>query len=105
MCPNISPDTTSLLEARIRVPQHVVYRTFPTETVVLNLQTGKYHGLNVTAGSILEALENAPCMRDAAAGVAERYDQPQAVVEKDMCELCHLLLDRGLIEIDDSPAI
>jgi hypothetical protein len=94
------PDTSPLPAARISVPQHVVYRTFPSETVVLNLQTGKYHGLNATAGRMLEALEKAPSVSDAAAAVAERYEQSQAVVEKDMCELCRLLLDRGLLEID-----
>lgn len=86
------------------MPQHVVYRSFPSETVVLNLNTGKYHGLNATAGVMLDALVKAPCLRDAAATVAGSYEQPQAVVEKDMCELCHLLLDRGLVEIDGGPA-
>jgi hypothetical protein len=98
------PDTSSLLTSRIKIPQHVVYRSFPSETVVLNLQTGLYHGLNATAGSMLEALERASCLRDAAAAVAEEYEQPQTVVEQDMCELCNVLLARGLIERDgDSP--
>lgn len=80
----------------------MVYRRLPTETVVFNLQTGKYHGLNATAGNMLETLEQASCLRDAAAG---EYGQPQAVVEQDMCELCEGLLARGLIELDgDSPA-
>lgn len=104
MSRNTMSDTSSLPAARIRVPQHVVYRSFPSETVVLNLQTGKYHGLNATAGRMLDALEHAPCVRDAAAAVADGFEQPQGVVQKDMCELCRLLLDRGLIEIDGSPA-
>lgn len=103
MSPDTMSDISSLPEASIRVPQHVVYRSFPSETVVLNLNTGKYHGLNATAGRMLDALQKAPCVRDAAAAVAEGYEQPQDVVEKDMCELCRLLLDRGLIEIDGDP--
>lgn len=104
MFPNTKQDTSLLPESRVRVPRHVVYRSFPSETVVLNLNTGKYHGLNATAGRMLDALEKTPCMRDAATAVAESYEQPQAVVEKDMHELCCLLLDRGLIEIDGGPA-
>jgi hypothetical protein len=92
-----------LSQAKIKVPQHVVYRSFPSETVVLNLQTGKYHGLNPTAGRMLDALVKASCMREAAAAVADGYGQPQDVVEKDMREICRLLLDRGLIEIDGGP--
>ncbi len=98
------PNITSLLDARIRVPQYVVHRSFPSETVVLNLHTGKYHGLNATAGHMLEALEKAPSVREAAAAVAGNYGQSPAAVEKDMCELCEQLLDRDLVEIDGDPA-
>jgi hypothetical protein len=90
--------------SRIAVPQHVVYRHFPSETVVFNLQTGQYHGLNATAGSMLAELERAVCLRDAAAAVAAEYMQPPAIVEQDMRELCDALLARGLIEFDGEPA-
>ena len=103
MSPNATTDAASLSAAKIKVPQHVVYRTFPTETVVLNLHTGRYHGLNTTAGRMLEALEQALCVRDAAAAVADDYKQAASVVEKDMCALCELLLARGLVEIDGGP--
>jgi predicted urease superfamily metal-dependent hydrolase len=93
------PSIASLPTSRVRVPSHVVYRSLPSETVVLNLQTGKYHGLNPTAGSMLEALQQASCVRDAAAVVAGEYGQPQTKVEQDMCELCNGLLARGLIEL------
>jgi hypothetical protein len=94
----------SLPTSRVRLPQHVVYRRLPTETVVFNLQTGRYHGLNATAGSMLEALERASSVHEAATVVAGEYAKPQAVVERDMCVLCDGLLARGLIEFDgDSP--
>ena len=98
------PGAHVLPATRIAVPQHVVYRHFASETVVFNLQTGQYHGLNATAGSMLAALEQAACLRDAAAAVAEEYGQPPAIVERDMCELCDALLARGLIEFDGEPA-
>jgi hypothetical protein len=98
------PINASLLAARIVVPQHVVYRGFPTETVVLNLQTGMYHGLNATAGRMLEELERAACVADAVEVLAGVYDQPPEVVERDACELCRSLLERGLIEVDGGSA-
>jgi Coenzyme PQQ synthesis protein D (PqqD) len=101
---NSMPNPTSLPTSRIRVPEHVVYRRFPSETVVLNLQTGKYHGLNATAGSMLEALGQASCVRDAATAVAGEYAQPQTTVEQDMSELCSALLARGLVELDGDSA-
>jgi hypothetical protein len=104
MTPDTVPSAASLPTANIKVPQHVVYRSFPAETVVLNLQTGKYHGLNATAGDMLEALERAASLREAAAAIAKEYDQPRELVERDMCELCNTLLERGLVEVDGGAA-
>lgn len=104
MTPDTVPSTSSLLTSNVAVPQHVVYRSFPTETVVLNLETGKYHGLNATAGQMLDALEQAACVRDAAVALSERYEREQSAIEQDLCELCQALLERGLIETDGSPA-
>ena len=103
MAPETVP-TPALLSAKVKVPQHVVYRSFPSETVVLNLETGKYHGLNATAGRMLEALVQAPCVRDAAALLGDSYEQARSVIEQDLCTLCQSLLQRGLIETDDQPA-
>ncbi len=89
----------SLLDVRVLVPQHVVYRSFPTETVMLNLQTGRYHGLNPTAGEMLDAMAKASSVRVAAADAASSYDQPESTIQRDMCELCRVMLDRGLIEV------
>jgi hypothetical protein len=100
MIPKTVPSTSSLLASKVKVPQHVVYRSFPAETVVLNLQTGKYHGLNATAGRMLDALGQADSVRDAAATLAASYKQDQSVIERDLCELCQSLLERGLIETD-----
>jgi Coenzyme PQQ synthesis protein D (PqqD) len=104
MASKTMPSASTLPTSRIRVPEHVVYRGFPSETVMLNLQTGRYHGLNATAAGMLEALERTSCVHDAAAAAAGEYAQPQATVERDMCELCNALLARGLIELDGESA-
>jgi hypothetical protein len=101
MTPETMPDTALPESANIKMPQHVVYRSFPTETVVLNLETGKYHGLNATAGKMLETLERAPSFGAALASISAGYEQSADVLERDMRELCGVLHKRGLIEIDD----
>jgi Coenzyme PQQ synthesis protein D (PqqD) len=90
----------ALLQASVTVPQHVVYRSFPTETVLLNLQTGTYHGLNPIGGRMLEALERTTSVRAAAAELAERYARAPDTIERDLCELCDALRERGLIEVN-----
>jgi hypothetical protein len=91
-----------LLSARMRLPQHVVYRSFVAETVVLNLRTGKYHGLNPTAGRMLDALATAPKAGVVAPELAQEYGVEPAKVESDLLALCQGLLERGLIEIVDA---
>jgi hypothetical protein len=86
--------------ARVRVPGEVVYRSFPAETVLLNLTTGTYHGLNPTAGRMLDALERSTNIAAAAAAIAAEYGQLPALVERDMRELCAALAARGLVEVD-----
>jgi hypothetical protein len=85
-------------ELRVRVPRHVVHRDFPAQTVILNLETGKYHGLNPTAGHMLSALETEETVAAAAKVVATKMNMPIADVERDLCELCFSLIQRGLVE-------
>jgi hypothetical protein len=93
-----------LLDARVRVPRTVVFRDFPTETVVLNLDTGRYHGLNPSAGRMLEAMSKAATVREAARQVAVEYEELAATVEIDICRLCRTLLERGLVEVEQDGA-
>lgn len=92
-------EARELLAARVRVPQHVVFREFPAETVVLNLQTEQYHGLNPTAGVMLTELGRSASVAEASAAVARRFGRSADEVRGDVLSLCAQLLDRGLIEI------
>jgi len=100
----MADDTISLRDSftgvKVVVPQHVVHRNFPAETVVLNLQTGKYHGLNPTAGAMLDALARNGSIEEAGAEVADQYELETETVEEDIRRLCASLLERGLIELD-----
>lgn len=96
-----SPTTSELLTARVRLPQHVVHRSFVAETVVLNLHTGQYHGLNPTAGRMLEAIEAAPTVAATVPELAGEYGVEQEQIERDLLALVNGLLERGLIEIVD----
>ena len=103
MTPNpLTTDPDTLLNACLRLPQHVVHRSFVAETVVLNLQTGKYHGLNSVGGRMLEVVNEAPTVRQAAELIAEEYGQDPGAIEADLVAFCRDLLDRGLLEAADT---
>lgn len=93
-------NNAAILAGEAHIPDHVVYRAFVQETVVLNLQTGQYHGLNPTAGRMFELLDRGPTVQDAARQIAEEYDKPLAEVEDQLCKIVARLLDRGLIELN-----
>ncbi|MEA2286955.1 MAG: hypothetical protein QOJ21_2998 [Solirubrobacteraceae bacterium] len=95
------PDATipeSILDATVRIPQHVVFRSFVQETVILNLETGQYHGLNKTAGRMLEAVEKAGTIREALPALREEFPEAEDL-QVDLIEFCSQLSSRGLIEL------
>ena len=96
-------DRNQLQAVCVRQPQHVVHREFPTETVVLNLETGTYYGLNPTGGQMLDELNRAASVAAAAARLATAYDQPADVVERDVFSFCTGLIERGLLTVE--PAV
>ena len=91
-------DRTDLERLAVHVPDHVVYRDFAEQTVALNLQTGRYHGLNATAGAMLAALRDAPSVAAAAKRLAPEWDVSEDVLLGDLVELCDGLEQRGLLE-------
>ena len=92
-----------LASARISVPEHVVFRSFESETVLLNLSSGHYHGLNATGGRMLELLRENGSVPETAAGVADEFGQPVEEVTRDLIDLCTELEARGLIEVGSEP--
>jgi hypothetical protein len=77
----------------------VALRAFESETVVLNLDSGQYHGLNPTAGRMVELLREHGQVEKAADAAAQEYGQPREEVLADLIELCGQLAERGLIEV------
>src|SRR3954451_19128157 len=97
------PDDVSdkqLLAARVSVPEQVVYRDFADETVILNLESGMYHGLNATAAKMLETLASGVSVGEAVDSLATEYGQPRDVIERDLLTLCRALGERGLVAHD-----
>jgi hypothetical protein len=84
----------------VRLPEHVVYRAFAKETVMLNLQSGTYHGLNPTGGRMLEVLTRSATVGDAVDRLAAEYGRPREEIAADLHEFCADLLDRGLIWLE-----
>ena len=91
-----------VVTARVTVPETIARRTIGDDTIVLNVETGRYYRLNETAGEMFAALAEAPSVGDAARMVAAGYGLPVDEVEADMLELCRALAQRGLVDFVDA---
>jgi hypothetical protein len=96
------PDA-QLLDASVRMPVNVVFRSFGSDGVALNLESGLYYGLNGTAGAMLLALTESPCVAGALEDLALMYRMPAADIWGDLKTLCRTLAERGLVEMDAAP--
>jgi len=101
--PDATPELTTeaFMAASATVPDHVVFREFDGETVVLNLQSGTYHGTNAAGGRLLALLrEGDGAVAPAVERLADEYgERPDAIVPGLTRFACELTI-RGLIELD-----
>jgi len=84
---------------RVTIPDHVVFRTFVEETVVLNLETGTYHGLNRTAGRMLELLGELGELDSVTGRIVEETGEDPSRVATDLQAFCDSLAEKRLIEV------
>lgn len=99
--PEVAITMAQLTASKVSVPAYVVYRDFAHETVLLNLRTGKYHGLNPSGGVILTTLESEPTVAGAIEVIARRYGRHTEEIEQDVYDFCVDMLERSLIELAD----
>jgi hypothetical protein len=83
---------------QVRLSDDVVHRSFGSETVLLNLKTGQYHGLRGSGGRMLEILSETGDVDETARRVAAEFDRPLEEVARDVRELCDGLRERQLVE-------
>lgn len=91
-----------ILGTRAEIPDNVVYRGFVSETVILNLNTGQYHGVNPTGGFMLELLNKLGSVEQAAATLAKDYGLTLEEAADDLCDFCLQLEQRGLIVLSSA---
>ena len=101
--PPPTDDLDRILHATITLPEHVVYRSFEAETLLLNLESGQYHGLNQTGGRMLELLkENGGQVRQAVEQLAAECDVDADEIEGDLLSFCAELEQRGLVVLSEN---
>lgn len=91
---SISPDT------RVKPATEQVSSKVGDETVILNVETGRYHGLRGTGVRIWELLRDGTTIAEIERALVQEYDVEPETCRADLLELVRDLRSAGLVEID-----
>lgn len=85
---------------RAIVPRHVVFRVLVSETVLLNIDTGQYHGMDDTGSRFFEVLRDSADLESAVDVLLKEFAASRERIRADLLGYCSDLLERGLIELE-----
>lgn len=87
---------------RAVVPGHVLIRHLDGESVLLNLETEKYFGLDATGTRMWEAVTNSQSIESAYGVLAREFEVEPEVLRKHLAELLGQLVEHGLLHVQPS---
>jgi len=86
-----------MTEIRLRVPDEVLSNRVEEETVLLNLRTGVYYGLDATGTRFFELLRTTGDFAEVRQIMSEEFDVPVQKLEADLLSLSKDMLAKGLL--------
>jgi len=84
---------------RVKVPEGVLISNLQDESVILNLDSERYFGLDDVGTRILTVLTKADSIQDAYESLLAEYDVDRAVLRQDLLALIESLLQQGLVQV------
>lgn len=87
------------LADRVVVPQHVLVRFMDRESVLLNLETERYFGLDETGTRMWQVVTSAQTVEAALQQLLEEYDAQPEVLRGNLTELLGRLVENGLLTL------
>lgn len=90
-------------ETQFRIPEQVVSCDLNNESVMLNLNSGVYFGMNETATVVWNAVGQKKNFAEMVRMIEEEFEVDAAESRKDLEEFLNQLLKKELIQIQDEP--
>jgi len=84
---------------RAVVPSHVLVRHLDGESVLLNLETEKYFGLDATGTRMWEVVTNAPSIQEAYGLLTDEFEVEPEELRNHLAELLGKLVENGLLQV------
>jgi predicted transcriptional regulator len=85
----------------VRIKNDVLITALEQESVILNLESECYFGLDKMGTQILAALTKAKSIEDAVDTLVEEYDVDETTLRHDLTSFIEQLVAQGLIEVSD----
>ena len=85
---------------RVRVPDDVLISSLQDESVILNLDSERYFGLDNVGTRMLSVLNTSDSIEAAYESLAQEYDVDRQVLREDLIVLVENLLQQGLVTIE-----
>ena len=86
---------------RISVPENVMVRQLEDESVILNLDTERYFGLDEMGTHMLTVLTSSENIQSACDALLEEYDVDPDLLQRDLEDLVGKLEEQGLVQLND----
>jgi Coenzyme PQQ synthesis protein D (PqqD) len=84
---------------RVAVPQHVLIRFLDKESVLLNIETERYFGLDETGTRMWQLVTAAPNIETAYHQLLNEYEVQPEPLRNDLTELLSRLVENGLLQV------
>lgn len=81
-----------------KIPEHVVFQVLDGEAVVLNVDSGRYFGLNEVGTRFWQELEQGHSVEQITERLLGEYDVERPELQRDLAELIAMLKERNLLE-------
>lgn len=93
------PDTSLELQTRVRRIDDMLDAEMDNETVMMDIEQGRYFGLNQTGTRIWALLAQPVVIRDLCDQLADEFNVPPEQCEKELFDFLGSLSGRGLLQV------
>lgn len=84
---------------RVIVPSHVLVRVLDKESVLLNIETERYFGLDETGTRMWQLVTAAPKVEVAYQQLLDEYDVEPELLRENLTDLLGRLVENGLLQV------
>jgi Coenzyme PQQ synthesis protein D (PqqD) len=98
------PSLMVSFDARVVVPSRVLVRFLDKESVLLNVETERYFGLDETGTRMWQLTTAAPKIEIAFQQLLDEYDVDPGLLRANLTDLLSQLVENGLLELVPSDA-